>query len=118
MKTKLLMDNVVMNTPNVRYPEKIHMPSFILPDSQGHNGLSLRAVPSGQWMEESQPLSYQGEDFRTLGDPTNYILLLALCGHEESSLSEVRLPFLQGKGGGVLGVERLGLAAAAPILPK
>lgn len=102
MKTILLMDNVVIYTSNVRYPEKIHMPSFILLDSQGHKGLSLRAVSSGQWVEESQPLSYQGEDFRTLGDPTNYILLLALCGHGESSLSEVRLPFLQGKGGMVL----------------
>ena len=55
-KTKLLRDKVVMNTCNVRYPEKINMPSFILPDSQGHKSLSLSAVSSGQWMEESQPL--------------------------------------------------------------
>ena len=55
---KLLRDNVVMNTCNVRYPEKINMPSFILLDSQGHRSLSLSAVSSGQWMEESQPLIF------------------------------------------------------------
>ena len=37
---KLLRDNVVMNTCNVRYPEKINMPSFILPDSSGHKALA------------------------------------------------------------------------------
>ena len=30
--------------------------ALILPDSQGYKSLSLSAVSSGKWMEESQPL--------------------------------------------------------------
>lgn len=80
------MDNVVTNISNVRYSEKIHMPSFILPDSQGHKGLSLRAVSSGQWMEESQTLSYQGEDFRTLGVPQTTSCFLTCVARGEQSV--------------------------------
>ena len=91
-----------MNTCNVRYPEKINMPSFILPDSQGHKSLSLNVVSSGQLMEESQPLIViKGKILEHQGSHKLYPAS-CICGHGKSSLSQVRLPFLQGKGGGVL----------------
>lgn len=113
-------DSGVFYICNVRYPEKVSISSFTLQVSQGHKSLGLRAVSSGQWREESQPLIVtQGEDLRTEGGPTKSTLLSPLCGHAQSCLSEGTPSFPPGQGWrGSQGGEFLGLVAASPILPK
>lgn len=119
-KKEIFGDNGVFYICTVRYPEKISISSFTLQVSQGHQSLGLRAVSSGQWREESQPLrATQGEGLRTEGGPTRYTLLSPFCGHAQSCVSEGTPSPPPGQGWrGSQGGEFLGLGAASPILPR